>query len=444
VELRDFIVTPIVLLMVYALAYWIRPRFTDINTRRYFIPALTVKIIGAIAVGFVYQFYYGGGDTFNFHTRASRVIWKYFINDPFLGLNLIFKPTSSLGEFFEPSQHILFYNDSSSFFVIRVSAFIDIFTFSSYSATACFFAAFAFSGLWLLFLVFYRQFNIIHFQLAIVILFLPSVIFWGSGLLKDTLTIGAIGWLIYGVHIFFIKKQKSVVIFFTTIIAFLIIFFVKIYILICLIPAIVIWLFAGYSSKIKSMLLKIMIVPIMFIIVIILGFLSVQKIVEDDNRYAIDKLAKTAQITAYDIGFYTGRNAGSGYSLGELDGSYLSIIKLFPAAINTTLFRPYLWEVNNPLMFISAIESFIILFFTLYVFFKVGLIDFVKYSFKPYPFFCFVFAITFAFAVGVSTFNFGTLVRYKIPMMPFYLCALLLILNYWKSAKKLSFVAETE
>jgi len=48
-ELRDFIVTPIVLIIVYLVAYWVRPRFTDINTKRYFIPALTVRIIGAIA-----------------------------------------------------------------------------------------------------------------------------------------------------------------------------------------------------------------------------------------------------------------------------------------------------------------------------------------------------------------------------------------------------------
>ena len=41
--------------------------------------------------------------------------------------------------------------------------------------------------------------------------------------------------------------------------------------------------------------------------------------------------------------------------------------------------------------------------------------------------YCFVFSVVFALFVGASTLNFGTLVRYKIPCLPFYLIALFLI-----------------
>ncbi len=99
-ELRDFIVTPIVLFLVYALAYWIRPKVTDANTRKFFFPALTLKIIGALAVGFIYQFYYDGGDTFNYHTYGSRIIWEAFIDDPGTGLRLIFSDNTFKGDFF--------------------------------------------------------------------------------------------------------------------------------------------------------------------------------------------------------------------------------------------------------------------------------------------------------------------------------------------------------
>ena len=43
--------------------------------------------------------------------------------------------------------------------------------------------------------------------------------------------------------------------------------------------------------------------------------------------------------------------------------------------------------------------------------------------------FCLIFTLIFAFAVGISTSNFGSLVRYKIPCMPFY-TAFLIILFY--------------
>ena len=78
----------------------------------------------------------------------------------------------------------------------------------------------------------------------------------------------------------------------------------------------------------------------------------------------------TAKITAYDIGYYTGRDAGSGYSLGELDGTFGSMIRLSPQAINVSLFRPYLWEVKNPLMLLSALESFLLLSLCLYIIVK--------------------------------------------------------------------------
>ena len=77
--MKDLIVTPIVLAIVYIALFLLRPYFTDKNTSRYFIPAATLKIIGAIAVGVIYQFYYGGGgDTFTYHTHGSAYIYEAF------------------------------------------------------------------------------------------------------------------------------------------------------------------------------------------------------------------------------------------------------------------------------------------------------------------------------------------------------------------------------
>ncbi|HRX00120.1 MAG TPA: hypothetical protein P5280_11545, partial [Cyclobacteriaceae bacterium] len=133
-ELRDLIVTPIIIFLVYAGAYRIRPYLTDSITRKYFIPALTVRIIGALAVGFIYQFYYDGGDTFNFHTRGSRIIWEAFWDDPIVGIKLLFSSGDLSGDVFKYALSIPFYNDPSSFAIIRVATFFDLFTFSSYSA----------------------------------------------------------------------------------------------------------------------------------------------------------------------------------------------------------------------------------------------------------------------------------------------------------------------
>ena len=62
---------------------------------------------------------------------------------------------------------------------------------------------------------------------------------------------------------------------------------------------------------------------------------------------------------------------------------------------------------------------------------------------NPNVLFTLIFSIAFAFAVGVSTFNFGTLVRYKIPLLPFFLVALILILHHSKSERNLDEVNST-
>src|SRR6187551_2176991 len=143
-ELRDLIVTPVLLIIIYGLAYVIRPYVTDRVNFRYFFPALTVKIIGALAIGFVYQFYYNGGDTYNYHTHGSRHIWNAIMDSP-QGFNLIFG--GDLTGLYEYYSRIVFYGDPASYFIVRIAALFDLITFSSYSATAILFAVVSFIGM---------------------------------------------------------------------------------------------------------------------------------------------------------------------------------------------------------------------------------------------------------------------------------------------------------
>jgi hypothetical protein len=44
--------------------------------------------------------------------------------------------------------------------------------------------------------------------LAYAILFIPSVIFWGSGFMKDTITLSCIGWVTHFFYIIFYETKK--------------------------------------------------------------------------------------------------------------------------------------------------------------------------------------------------------------------------------------------
>lgn len=434
-ELRDFLVTPILIMLVYIIAYVIRPYVTDELTRKYFFWGLTVRIAGALFLGILYQFYYSGGDTFNYHTHGSRVIWEAFMESPSDGLALIFSSGEDQQIAYKYSSQILFWGDSGSYFIVRLAAIFDLLTFSTYSATAILFALLNFTGMWLFFTVFAKQFPEQRKWIAVAVLFIPSVVFWGSGVLKDSVVLACIGILTYCVKKLFIDRRFSISRIAMMLAAVIVIYNVKIYVLLCFLPAMLLWIYASEFYKIRSKVLKTLLVPFVLALIVVSGFYAVVKIGEDDKRYALENLSRTARITAYDIGFYTGKNAGSGYSLGELDDSFTGMLKLAPAAVNVSLFRPYLWEVRNPLMALSAAESFVLFILTLYILFTKRSLFFRALG-DPNVLFCLVLSVTFAFAVGVSTFNFGTLARYKIPLLPFYALALILIYYYQRPKPK--------
>jgi hypothetical protein len=327
--------------------------------------------------------------------------------------------------------------------VIRIAAIIDLLTYSSYSATALFFAFYSFIGSWLLFLTFYKRYQHLHFWIAIGCLFIPSVFFWGSGLLKDTLVMGGLGIIAWSLDGLLIEKRISVLKFVLLLLAIWSVFSLKKFILQAYLPSIIIWIYLSNLHQIRSTVLRLMVFPFVIILSVVGAYYATIKIGENDKRYSIENLVNTSQVTARDIRFQSGRLAGSGYELSEyLDGTLGNGLRLAPEAINVTLFRPYLWEVKNPLMLMSALENLVFLLVTLYIVLRRGYGAITK-VFNPEVAFCFIFSITYAFAVGVSTYNFGTLSRYKIPLMPFYFVGLVILYDL-VSPKKVEELESTE
>ncbi|MCK5470652.1 MAG: hypothetical protein KAI99_19145 [Cyclobacteriaceae bacterium] len=438
-EIKDLFVTPVLLILIYAIAGFIRPFVTDKQNRRYFLPGLTVKIIGAISVGLIYQFYYGGGDTFTYFNLGSKYIWEAFKDSPILAFKLIFAGKEYATDTFQYASKIYTYGDLSSYFVVRVAGVFDLLTFHTYSATAILFAAFSFTGLWALYHVFYRMFPSQHLEFAIAVLFVPSVFFWGSGILKDTITISALGWATYGAYNLFFVKRHITISLIILLLSLYTIYTIKIYILLCFLPAVILWIFSTRLSNVKNVIAKIFIAPIVLSIAALIGYYAILKVGEENPRYDVENLAETARITAEWIHYVSIREQGSAYTLGDFDYSLTGMISKFPQAVWVSLYRPYLWEAHNIVMLLSALESFALILFTIYVFYKAGIQKTLKLiSSKPILTFCFMFSIVFAFAVGVSTYNFGTLVRYKIPLYPFFISGLFILLDYSKRERKRS------
>ena len=118
---------------------------------------------------------------------------------------------------------------------------------------------------------------------------------------------------------------------------------------------------------------------------------------------------------------------GNNYNIGQIDGSIFGLISVAPVAVFTALFALF-WEIGSPTMIFSAIENTILIIFTLITLLRTSPVKLFKILInEPFLFYCFIFSLLFAFGVGIAGTNFGALVRYKVPLMPFFISMLFIV-----------------
>ncbi|UPL49848.1 hypothetical protein [Hymenobacter sublimis] len=421
-ELKDLFLTPLYLGIFYGIAFAVRKRFTNPLTRKYFIPALSVKFLGAIGLGLIYQFYYGGGDTFNYFSHV-KVIYRAFGDSFSTGVKLLLGKHPADADMLRYTGQMYWYDAPTEYFVAQVASVFALIGFGSYTVIALGFAFLSFCGMWAMYVTFLRIYPLAYKKLAIAVFFLPSVFFWGSGLMKDSLCIGALGWTFYGFyHALILKKNIPTAVVLGTLGAYILLS-VKVYILLSFLPAALLWVFNENNQRIKSAALRMLLKPLFLLLGAGAGYLGATGLTAGDEKYDVEKLGERARINQQYLTTYAAN--GSTYNIGEFDGSLSSTLKVAPQAIIVSIFRPFLFEVRNPVMLLSALEASLFIWLTVSLFYKTGLgKGFALILGTPILLFCFLFAIIFAIGVGINSGNFGTLVRYKIPLMPFYLAAL--------------------
>jgi hypothetical protein len=393
------------------------------------IQGFWAKMFGAIAYAVFIQYYYGGGDSFRYFGYGN-VMYDAIVKD-ISNIKFLFLPSDfflnyceSLLEIneFSPANAIL--KSEANTMVIRLSCLLDFICFKRFLLVSLIFSILSYIGIWQMFKLFYKIFYHYKKEISFSFLFLPSFCFWGSGILKETICLMALGLLIkFSYDLIFLKKYKLS----SIIIAFLMIFliyFTKSYILASFIIALVFWIISFYIKKIKNNFFKGVLIFLIFgFTVFSLSFISI------DTEAQKEEILNNVEFysnTYRDIAEESGSLA---YTNMEIDPSVSGIIKGTPKVLLTIFFRPYIWEARSIILFISMIEScfFLIMFFK--GLFRGNFFGFFKKIFISPPLvFCLVLSLSMGLIVGFTTFNFGSIIRYKIPCMPFF-CLMLLIIN---------------
>lgn len=441
--LVDLILFPFYVLFFSLVFSARRKRIEDPVLKKYQLYGFWIKVLSTIA--FIIYSVLFKGDSMSLYYPEGINIAKLIIKD-FSNIKLLFIPGKEFDEnLLADSFNRGYFSSESNYLIVRLVTVFSFITFGSYSCITLIFSMISFSGVWRLYKFFYEQYPHLHKKLAIAIIYLPTFVFWSSGILKDPICTGMMGWLSYGLYNLLIKKQELIKNSLTVIVSAVILGTIKLYILVSYLPFLLLFMVLHYVLTAKYFVTKALIFVTILIVSIFGIYILTDKLKEEMGDLALDKLTESVK-TTQDNFLNISDQAESSFSLGvTFDGSTGSLVKIAPAAITATLFRPYLWESKKISTLLSSMESLVLMLFTIYVFFKAGPFRFVGGIIKdPMILYCFCFSILFALFVGATTLNFGTLVRYKIPCMPFYIIALILITERIKHTKTEKETEETK
>lgn len=407
---------------------------------RLFLVILIVKLLAALSYGAVYSFIYkDGGDTFVYWKNATK-FWD-LMDDQEYTQSQRYMRAESMDKANLPDIIIEGYTprQADSFFLIRISAMLALITFSSYWSTSMVLSFFTFLGLLYLFkaLTFRRKTKSYLYVLALF--FIPSVLFFGSGLMKDTLIVGAFAFLIASLYFILNHGYRIYLNGLIALFMLWLIFKLRAFMFLLLLPLLTIWIALVLLKKIKSTRLRRNTRIFTFAALSLFFMLAFYIIQIRIPEFTLDNMWDTALGFQRWHEFQANMNeTGSGYTLTPLEFSFIGISRAFVESLTVALFRPFFWEANNSLSFLAAIESFLMLIAVVFLTIKIGFVNIVKYIFEsPFLFFLFLFSIIFLALTGFISYNFGALLRYKIPgTMTFTLGLACLYMYHSLSAQK--------
>ncbi len=433
----DILLPPLYLIIALGYGYVVTKR--NIRERpeyEYFFKGLLVRIIGSISLGLVYFFYYSGGDTTNYFQTASAYASLFSENETDFWIGWLGDAKKHYFNFTVDTGYPVYAaRDNHSFFVVRLLIPVVTLGLHSYFASAILIATFTYGGLWKLYQTFLLEFPALKKELAIACLFVPSCVFWGSGLMKDSITLSAVGWFTYSFYHFFILKKWKISYALQFVIASIIILAIKPYIFFALFPGAILWLSNQQIRKINNQFIRIIAAPVLLLIGGSATFFALQQMGDNLGQYKVDTIIDKAITTQQDM--KADHYGGKAYDIGNFDGSFIGIISKAPIAIFSGIFRPGIWDVKNIVMLISSLENTYLLFLSLLLLFKLKFFGFFSLIGKnPLLLFTMLFSMFFAFSVGLTVANFGSLVRLRIPELPFFVAGIFIIKHLYEQQSR--------
>lgn len=418
-------------------------RFFELSgiSKKWVTGAFLLKVIAGFAVWAIYTFYYTD--------RATSDIYKYFDDSKVIFDALKSNPSHYLamltgigndgGDYNQYYNQMNFWarahdtnvlNDSHT--IIRFNALVRLFSMGYFNVHTVFMCFLSFIGLVAIYKTFSEFLIDKKKELFFVVFLIPSVLFWGSGVLKEGILFFALGLMIYFFNRLFEFKATIVVISMAFLLGFS-----KFYVWLSLLPGLLFLLWINKTNAQKVGLKFIAVVVVLATI----GF-NIDRIINIQNPLVTlsQKQLEFNKLASGEMTDMTGKPipvANSAIHINKLEPTFFSFVKNIPQAVSNVLLRPFPWKMNSIMLLMAGFENMLIIAIML-------LCLYFMLPFKQLPWhlilFCLSFVLLQFIVIGETTPIIGAIARYRTPTLPFLLIAFLLVLDKQKLVSKLHFL----
>lgn len=389
---------------ILLIAFFFYKKYGTDYPKLYWI-SLILKVGGGCALGLVYLYYYSTSDT-----------WTFF-NEARLQANLAI---TNAGDYFhylisnrysDNVSHPFYLGDRNSI-LIKFISLLCLISGNNYWICAAYFSIISFACAWYLFVQIVNFSPSASLATAMPLFFFPSIIFWGSGVIKETFALAGI-FLITSIFIRYvfnasIKWNHMMVGIVSLIVVWMLKYYwLAIYLGVFIPTAFTLFLYKKKrytNSKLILIWINTLIVAGILITLIHPNFyLSriFEVIVSNNESFLVASGAKNV------INFY------------QLQPTWWSIALNSPWAVLSGLFRPFVWEASNLPAALASLENLILLALTIS-----AVLNFKNYQHKESFMILLIYCVILCTFLALSTPNLGTLSRYRIGFSPFYIFAI--------------------
>lgn len=398
-----------------------RWKFFDLPgiTRQWLLAAFTAKMLSGVFLGIIYTYYYTDrltADTFKFFDDSRIMYNMFWINKKhfFKMLTGYHDNAAYLLPYYDLMHNwynkIALFNDYRT--QIRINTLLRFISGGHYYVHSVMFSFFSFLGLTAMLKLFLKELPDKKTGLFFGIYFMPSVLFWGSGLLKDGLILFATGFALWFLHQTVTGKKRIILhaVLFLFFLLFLIA--IKFHNYILLFPLLIAYGITMLNPQ--KIFLKFTIITAAYFIALI----NIDLILPG---YGLTELIAKKQFEFLELNKMY--NPGSEIPLSTLYPSIKSLLLNAPEAYYHSFLRPWFFESKSPFILLAGFENLIIIFL-----FISAAMGFRKANMRYSPlFYVALFYVLLLFLlIGLVVPVMGSIVRYKTQALPFLIFLLVM------------------